>query len=116
MAGLYDSQGRYQEAEPLNAEALQVRQSVLGEEHVDVAVSLNNLAAIYNSLGRRYEAESPLRTALDICRSTLDEDHTLTTLVRSNLDSLRERKSADSDTHEVQASSARQQGEAGSTR
>ncbi len=44
LAGLYDNQGRYSEAEPLLQEALAMRKRVLGDEHPDVATSLNNLA------------------------------------------------------------------------
>ncbi|NEO78312.1 tetratricopeptide repeat protein [Moorena sp. SIO4G3] len=32
--------------------ALEIRQEILGEEHPDVAISLNNLAGFYESQGR----------------------------------------------------------------
>ena len=35
MASLYMDQGRYDEAEPLHVEALELRRRVLGEEHPD---------------------------------------------------------------------------------
>jgi tetratricopeptide (TPR) repeat protein len=42
---LYDSQGRYEQAEPLYQQALEMRKRLLGDEHPDVAYSsLNNLA------------------------------------------------------------------------
>ncbi len=41
---IYDSQGRYAEAEPLYARALQLRREVLGERHPNTIASLNNLA------------------------------------------------------------------------
>jgi hypothetical protein len=46
LAGLYHSQGRYTEAEPLYLEALDLRKQLLGDNHPDVALSLNNLADI----------------------------------------------------------------------
>ncbi|MEH1829563.1 MAG: CHAT domain-containing tetratricopeptide repeat protein, partial [Nostoc sp.] len=41
------SQGRYADAEPLYRQALEMRKRLLGEEHPDVATSLNNLAGLY---------------------------------------------------------------------
>ncbi len=41
---LLKAQGKYEEAEPLYRRALQIRKKALGEEHPDVARSLNNLA------------------------------------------------------------------------
>ncbi|WP_130758759.1 tetratricopeptide repeat protein, partial [Microcystis aeruginosa] len=57
LAGLYKSQGRYTEAEPLYREALDLRKRLLGDNHPDVAASLNNLAGLYKSQGRYTEAE-----------------------------------------------------------
>ncbi len=45
-------QGKYSEAIPLAERALEIRQEILGEEHPDVAISLNNLAGFYESQGR----------------------------------------------------------------
>ena len=40
------AQGKLDEATPLYKESLAIRKKVLGEEHPDVAQSLNNLAAL----------------------------------------------------------------------
>ncbi|NES00462.1 MAG: tetratricopeptide repeat protein, partial [Symploca sp. SIO1B1] len=40
--------GKYSEAIPLAEKALAIRQRILGEEHPDVATSLNNLAELYS--------------------------------------------------------------------
>ena len=40
------SQGKLDEAKPLYKESLAIRKKVLGEEHPDVAQSLNNLAQL----------------------------------------------------------------------
>ncbi|WP_139240833.1 tetratricopeptide repeat protein, partial [Geitlerinema sp. PCC 9228] len=42
LAFLYQSQGRYEEAEPLYRQALEMFKRLLGEQHPDVATSLNN--------------------------------------------------------------------------
>ena len=52
LAALYESQGRYTEAEPLYIKALEMNKKLLGAEHPDVATSLNNLAALYETQGR----------------------------------------------------------------
>jgi hypothetical protein len=44
-------------AEPLLEEALQIRQKVLGFEHLDTASSLNNLAALHRVMGEYAKAE-----------------------------------------------------------
>jgi len=72
---LYESQGRYEEAEPLFLQALELGRSLLGENHPDVASSLNNLAALYKSQGRYEEAEPLFLQALELRRSLLGENH-----------------------------------------
>jgi tetratricopeptide (TPR) repeat protein len=51
LAALYESQGRYSEAEPLFQQALALRQKLLGDEHPSVATSFNNLADFTNLRG-----------------------------------------------------------------
>jgi tetratricopeptide (TPR) repeat protein len=66
LALLYNSQGRYAEAEPLLQQALELRKRLLGEEHPSVASSLHNLAALYSSQGRYAEAEPLYLQALEL--------------------------------------------------
>ncbi|NEQ70120.1 MAG: CHAT domain-containing protein, partial [Symploca sp. SIO2D2] len=75
LAGLYESQGRYEEAEPLYHQALEMRRRILGQEHRDVASSLNNLAFLYKSQGRYEEAEPLYRQALEMWRRLLGQEH-----------------------------------------
>jgi len=49
LAGLYDSQGKYDEAEPFYTRALGIWEKALGPDHPNVATSLNNLAGLYKS-------------------------------------------------------------------
>jgi tetratricopeptide (TPR) repeat protein len=49
---LYQDIGEYAKAEPLYQEALRIRRKVLGSEHPDTALSLNNLAVLYQSMER----------------------------------------------------------------
>ena len=75
LALLYDSQGRYNDAEPLYLQSLDIRKRQLGNDHPDVATSLNNLAQLYYSQGRYNDAEPLLLQSLDIRKRQLGNDH-----------------------------------------
>jgi tetratricopeptide (TPR) repeat protein len=75
LGNLYQSQGRYGEAEPLLEKALELRRSLLGEKHPDFATSLNDLAALYRDQGRYVEAEPLYVQSLSIMEQQLDADH-----------------------------------------
>jgi tetratricopeptide (TPR) repeat protein len=84
LAGFLDTQGKYDEAEPLYRQSLAIRCKVcaihratssrdhsckvLGEEHQDVAASLNNLAALLRAQGKYDDAESLYQESLAIRR------------------------------------------------
>ena len=75
LAVLYNSQGRYSEAEPLLQRSLAIWEKALGEDHPNVAQSLNNLAVLYNSQGRYDETEPLLQRSLAIREKALGENH-----------------------------------------
>ena len=75
IAELYNSQGRYGEAEPLYLRSLSIREQQLGSDHPDVATSLNNLANLYESQGRCGEAEPLYERSLTIREEQLGGDH-----------------------------------------
>jgi tetratricopeptide (TPR) repeat protein len=75
LAFLYDSQGKYNEAEPLYLRSLSIRENQLGKNHPNVATSLNNLAALYHNQGKYKEAENLRLRCLEIERKTLGENH-----------------------------------------
>jgi tetratricopeptide (TPR) repeat protein len=68
-------QGRYSEAIPLAEQVLDLRRIILGENHPDVANSLNNLAFLYYSQGHYSEAEPLYQQALKILQTALGENH-----------------------------------------
>ncbi|MBD2675739.1 tetratricopeptide repeat protein, partial [Aphanizomenon flos-aquae FACHB-1416] len=80
---------KYKEAEPLYQQALALRQKLLGDDHPDVATSLNNLALLYYSQGKYKEAEPLYQQALNILEQRLGVDHPRTIIVRGNLEYLR---------------------------
>jgi len=91
LAGLYYSQGKYNEAEPLYQQALALRQKLLNDDHPHVAQSLNNLAGLYYSQGKYNEAEPLYEQALNICEQRLGVDHPNTITVCDNFELLRNR-------------------------
>jgi len=73
--GLYNSMGRYSEAEPLYRRSLAIREQQLGADHPYTASSLNNLAGLYYSMGRYGDAEPLYVQALSLLLNQLGEDH-----------------------------------------
>jgi tetratricopeptide (TPR) repeat protein len=74
-ARFYESQGLYDQAEPWYEQCLEVTKKRLGEEHPDVAASLNNLAGLYESQGRYAQAEPLQQQALELMRRLLLDEH-----------------------------------------
>ncbi|MDF5720227.1 MAG: FxSxx-COOH system tetratricopeptide repeat protein [Rhizonema sp. PD37] len=77
--------GRYSEAEPLYIKALELRQRLLTEEHLDVTTSYHNLARLYRSQGRYSEAEPLYIKALEIWQRLLGQEHPWVAIGYSNL-------------------------------
>jgi tetratricopeptide (TPR) repeat protein len=90
LALLYDSQGRYSEAEPLLFDALEMRKRLFTGDHPDVASSLNNLALLYNSQGKYSEAEPLYLDALAMFERVQGTNHPNTITVRNNLQILQQ--------------------------
>ncbi|MDB9444940.1 tetratricopeptide repeat protein [Anabaena sp. CS-542/02] len=72
---IYYSQGRYDQAEPLYLQALELRKRLLGDNHPHVATSLNNLALLYSSQGRYDQAEPLYLQALELRKRLLGDNH-----------------------------------------
>ncbi|NEO59470.1 MAG: tetratricopeptide repeat protein, partial [Moorea sp. SIO4G2] len=71
----YEGQGFYKLAEPWLKQCLEASQNRLGENHPDVATSLNNLAGLYKDQGRYSEAEPLYQQALKLRKQLLGENH-----------------------------------------
>ncbi len=92
LAKLYQSQGRYEEAEPLLIQALELSQRLLEDNHPDVTLSLNNLAHLYYFQGRYTEAEPLYLQSLAIAEQALGENHPTTVKVRESLQKMRQQQ------------------------
>lgn len=68
-------QGLYPEAEKLLRQALDVRRRLVGEEHPQVAQSLDHLATVLAARGRTDAAEPLARQSLEIRRQLHGEEH-----------------------------------------
>jgi serine/threonine protein kinase/tetratricopeptide (TPR) repeat protein len=67
--------GLYQDAESLLEGALRIRQETLGQEHLEVASSLHELALLRHDQGDHASAETLYRKALEIRRAHHGEKH-----------------------------------------
>ncbi|MGH9842915.1 MAG: tetratricopeptide repeat protein [Blastocatellia bacterium] len=76
---------KYDEALPLAERALEIREKMLGPEHIDVATSLNNLAELYRGKGDFAKAGPLYQRALAIREKAFGPDHPNVAVSLSNL-------------------------------
>lgn len=89
LAALYCSQGKYDKAEALHIQALELRKRIMGENHPDYAQSLFWLSYLYKSQGKYDEAELLYTQALEIYEQRLGINHPHTNICRQYLEILR---------------------------
>lgn len=68
-------QGQYSIAEPLIIFGKEIREKALGSEHLDVAMSLNNLASVFRASGRYKDVLQLFQQALAMRKKLIDGDH-----------------------------------------
>ncbi len=83
IAYLYESQGKYKEAEQFHVQALKLRQ--VGGHYSDIANSLNNLAELYRMQGRYKEAEPLYLKGIKLIKELLGEHHADFATILNNL-------------------------------
>ena len=67
--------GRNREASQLRQRTLEARKRVLGDEHPDTLLSINDLAESYFILGRYQEALQLNQQALEVQKRILNDEH-----------------------------------------
>jgi hypothetical protein len=72
---LYTFERTFSRAEPLLAETLELRRRILGHEHPDTLVSMNNLALLYAYEHKDEKAEPIYLEALELERHVLAPEH-----------------------------------------
>lgn len=85
LATVLHDQGRYDEAEPLHLRALAMRREQLGEDHPDVALSLNDTGWFYYLKGDYDRAEDYHLRCLELERELYDPEHPTIALSLNNL-------------------------------
>ncbi|MBD2648933.1 tetratricopeptide repeat protein, partial [Nostoc foliaceum] len=75
LARFYEGQGAYAQALPWREQSLSAARKRFGDEHPDVATSLNNLAFLYDSQGRYSDAEPLYIEALAMIKRLLGDEH-----------------------------------------
>jgi primosomal replication protein N len=84
LANVLDSQGKYEEAEAMHQQTLQLKEKVLGKEHPSTPESINNLALVLNHQGKYKEAEVMHRQTLQMIEKVLSKEHP-STVARINI-------------------------------
>ncbi|BAY11755.1 tetratricopeptide repeat protein [Calothrix sp. NIES-2098] len=74
-ARFYNGRGLYVQAEPWYKKCLEITKKRFGQEHPNVASSLNSLALLYHSQGRYSEAEPLYLQALELAQNLLGKNH-----------------------------------------
>ena len=85
LALFYEGRGDYAKAEAVYKRTLQLVEKILGPDHPDLAVALNNLGDLYTKLGKFSAAESLLERALEIDEKNLGPEHLEVAATLNNL-------------------------------
>jgi tetratricopeptide (TPR) repeat protein len=80
-----DRDGRYEEAEELGEQVMQMRKRLLGDEHPDTLTSMANLASTFRNRGRWKEAEELEVEVMQAMKRVLGNEHRDTLLSIGNL-------------------------------
>ena len=75
LGKLYQDLGRYNEAESLLEESLDLAKTLLDNNHPAIAAYKNNLASLYNVQGKYRQAEVLFMESLDIIKKLFGEHH-----------------------------------------
>jgi tetratricopeptide (TPR) repeat protein len=88
IGSIHYAKGDYAAAETFFARAVEMRESVLGPDHPEVATPLSNLGVVYTLQGKRDQAEAAYRRAAEISERALGPDHFEVASALSNLGNL----------------------------
>jgi len=75
LAEVYWRRNKFDKAEPLCKQILQISESILGPEHTDVALAANNLGLVCEKQGKHAEAAILFQQAMVIGERFLGADH-----------------------------------------
>ena len=75
LARTYSDKGKWDEAEQLKIQVLDMKKKLLGAEHPDTLLSMANLARTYSDKGKWDEAEQLEIQVLDMRKKLLGAEH-----------------------------------------
>ena len=75
VANSHSILGKYQEAEQMHRQTLELKEKMLGREHPDTLGSMNNLALVLDSRGKYEEAEHMHRQTLELREKAQGKEH-----------------------------------------
>jgi tetratricopeptide (TPR) repeat protein len=75
IAEVLSHQGRYEQAEEMDQQALRLMVTVLGTWHPSTLTSMNNLALVLSHQDKCEPAEEMHRQALRLCETVLGKEH-----------------------------------------
>jgi hypothetical protein len=78
LASTYSNQGRWVEAEVLQAKELELCSKKLGQRHPDTLISMENLALIWKGVGHHEDALGLLQHCFDLRQEVLGASHPYT--------------------------------------
>ncbi len=87
IADRYSDLAMFAEALPLQEKALATRRKLLGDDHIDTLISINNMGVLLQWWGKLSEAEPYLRECLERKRRVLGDDHRETIAAIANMGS-----------------------------
>ena len=90
LASTYRNQGRFVEAENLQAKELKMCAKRLGQKHPDTLISMMNLALIWKGTGRRDDAIGLVQQCFELRQQVLGPGHPYTVSTMSTLEAWRE--------------------------
>ena len=85
IARFYEGKGLYTLAEDPYQRCLKVTRELLGERHLDVATSMDNLAVLHKLQGRYEQAETLCKQALSLRQELLGDCHPYVAISLNNL-------------------------------
>ena len=85
LALVLNKQGKYEEAEAMHRQGLELSEKVLGKEHPNTLTSMNNLAEVLSKQGKYEEAEAIHRQKLGLSEKVLGKEHPNTLASMNNL-------------------------------
>lgn len=89
MGKVYQSLGLYDNAIPLIDSAIAARRKIFGNENIEIADGINELATLYHNLGDFKKAESLYTETIELTRSILGDEDTLLATSLLNLGQLK---------------------------